>query len=192
MKFTTSIAVLGALATSTAQIIIVPLGPVRGPNTLVLKEIGGVVRNECLTFTNDVRTSPPYLPHTKTNTHQGKIVNAACVNTNADRQVAPGKIFGTDILILQRAWQTQFRADLVGKTACLSFNGTTFRAEDCERRDLLFARFDLGSGRIVSNGDPACLSGHNSRAGQVRSGRVRRKQKKKKSVRNEIGRCTVV
>ena len=28
----------------------------------------------------------------------------------------------------------------------------------------MFSRFDLGSGRIVSNGDPACLSGHDSKA----------------------------
>jgi hypothetical protein len=35
-------------------VVIVPTGPVRGPNTLVFKEIGGVKNNECLTFTNDV------------------------------------------------------------------------------------------------------------------------------------------
>ena len=51
MKFTGSIALFGALA--SAQVII-PTGPVRGPNTLVFKQINGVPNNECLTFTNDV------------------------------------------------------------------------------------------------------------------------------------------
>lgn len=54
MKFTSTLALLGAVA--SAQVVIVPTGPVRGPNTLVFKEIGGVPYNECLTFTNDVRS----------------------------------------------------------------------------------------------------------------------------------------
>ncbi|KAK1826539.1 heterokaryon incompatibility protein-domain-containing protein [Podospora conica] len=146
MKFTTSIALLGAVAATNAQTII-GLGPTRGPNTLVLKQINGVPNNECLTFTND-----------------GIIVNAACALTHADRQITPGKILGTDILIIQRGWQQQFRPDLVGKTACVAFNGTTFRAEDCSRRDLLFARFDVGNGRVVANGEPSCISGYDNAA----------------------------
>ncbi|KAK3986393.1 hypothetical protein QBC44DRAFT_248275 [Cladorrhinum sp. PSN332] len=141
MKFT-GLAFLSALATSTAQVIIVPNGPQRGPNTLVFKEIGGVPNNECLTFTNN-----------------GNIVNAACVWAHADRQVTPGKILGTDVLIIQRSF-APFRPDLVGKQACVAFNQTDFRAEDCERRDLLFARYDVGNGRIVANGHTACLNGH--------------------------------
>ncbi|KAK4163134.1 hypothetical protein QBC43DRAFT_355174 [Cladorrhinum sp. PSN259] len=142
MKFA-GLAFLSALATSTAQVVIVPSGPVRGPNTIVFKEIGGVPNNECLTFTNN-----------------GNIVNAACAWANADRQVTPGKILGTDVLIIQRSFVQQFRPDLMGKTACVAFNQTDFRAEDCARRDLLFARFDVGNGRIVANGHTACLSGH--------------------------------
>lgn len=57
MKFT-GLAFLGTIAASTAQVVIVPTGPVKGPNTLVFKEIGGVPNNECLTFTNNV-CSPP-------------------------------------------------------------------------------------------------------------------------------------
>ncbi|KAK4222138.1 hypothetical protein QBC38DRAFT_402077 [Podospora fimiseda] len=144
MKFT-ALAFLSALATSTAQVVIVPPGPQRGPNTIVFKEINGVKNNECLTFTNN-----------------GNIVNAACAWTHADRQVTPGKILGTDVLIIQRSWIPQFRPDLAGKTACIAFNQTDFRAEDCERRDLLFARFDIGNGRIVANGHTACLSGHDN------------------------------
>lgn len=166
MKFTTSIAFLGAVATTSAQIF-VPTGPVRGPNTLVFKQINGVPNNECLTFTNDVcpptPTPPPHHP-TNTPPPQGTIVNAACALTHADRQITPGKVLGTDILIIQRAWQAQFRPDLVGKTACVAFDGANFRAEDCSRRDLLFARFDVGNGRIVANGEPACISGYDSLA----------------------------
>ncbi|KAM7217668.1 hypothetical protein V8F06_006923 [Rhypophila decipiens] len=145
MKFTSGLALFGALA--SAQVIIIPTGPVKGPNTLVFKEIGGVPNNECLTFTNN-----------------GNIVNAACANTHADRQVTPGKILGTDVLIVQRSFVSQFRPDLVGKTSCVAFNGTSFLADDCARKDILFARFDVGNGRIVSNGHFACLSGHDSKA----------------------------
>ncbi|KAK5655178.1 hypothetical protein OQA88_6077 [Cercophora sp. LCS_1] len=146
MKFT-ALTFLASIAASTAQIVIVPTGPVRSPNTLVFKEIGGVPNNECLTFTNS-----------------GNIVNAACAWTHADRQVTPGKILGTDVLIIQRAWQSQFRPDLVGKQACVAYNEGTFRAEDCARRDLLFVRFDVGNGRIVANGHSACLGGHDDKA----------------------------
>jgi len=92
------------------------------------------------------------------------MVNAACAWTHADRQVAPGKVLNTDILMIQRSFATPFRSDLQGKQACVAFNGTSFRAEDCDRKDLLFARFDIGSGRIVANGHVACLSGHDSKA----------------------------
>jgi len=68
------LAFLGTIAASTAQVVIVPTGPVKGPNTLVFKEIGGVPNNECLTFTNQVcpvpsLTSPPPLssPNAVTN-----------------------------------------------------------------------------------------------------------------------------
>ncbi|KAK4184850.1 hypothetical protein QBC35DRAFT_440662 [Podospora australis] len=147
MKFT-GLALLGVLASSaTAQVVIVPPGAVKGPNTLVFKEIGGVPNNECLTFTNN-----------------GNIVNAACALTHADRQVTPGKILGTDVLVIQRSFAAGFRNDLVGKTACVAFNQqlNIFRAEDCDRKDLLFVRFDVGNGRILANGHTACLSGHDN------------------------------
>lgn len=164
MKFT-ALAFVSAVATSTAQVVIVPPGPVRGPNTLVFKEIGGVVNNECLTFTNNASILPNdicwFLPTQLTIfILQGNIVDAACALANVDRQVTPGKILGTDVLIIQRSFTQQFRPDLAGKTACVAFNQTSFRAEDCDRRDLLFARFDVGNGRIVANGHTACLSGH--------------------------------
>ncbi|KAK4205791.1 hypothetical protein QBC40DRAFT_344576 [Triangularia verruculosa] len=146
MKFTTGLALLSAVATSTAQIL-VPTGPVKGPNTLVFKQNNGVPNNECLTFTNS-----------------GEIVNAACALTHADRQLTPGKILGTDVLIVQRAFAAPLRGDLVGKTACVAFNETTFRAEDCARNDLLFVRFDVGNGRILANGAPVCIGGYDSKA----------------------------
>ena len=68
------------------------------------------------------------------------------------------------MLIVQRSFVQAFRPDLVGKQACVAFNGTSFRAEDCANRGYLTARFDIGNGRIIANGDgwPACLSGHDN------------------------------
>ena len=55
---TTLALVSSTLATVSQAQILVPTGPVRGPNTLVFKEIGGVPNNECLTFTNNVCILP--------------------------------------------------------------------------------------------------------------------------------------
>ena len=60
MKLTTTLTFLGALTATANSQILIPLNPVRGPNTLVFKEIGGVPNNECLTFTNVVRTIIPF------------------------------------------------------------------------------------------------------------------------------------
>ncbi|RWA12898.1 hypothetical protein EKO27_g2192 [Xylaria grammica] len=68
--------------------------------TLVLKEVGGVLGNECLTFRNN-----------------GEIVDAACVNEAADRQITPATINGELALHVQRDFSAGFRADLVGVQA---------------------------------------------------------------------------
>ncbi|KAJ3579113.1 hypothetical protein NPX13_g1450 [Xylaria arbuscula] len=70
-------------------------GAVTG-ETVVLTEIGGVADNECLTFRNN-----------------GEIVDAACVNDAADRQMTPSTINGASALSVQRAFDTGFRPDLV-------------------------------------------------------------------------------
>uniref|UniRef100_A0A0S1MJ53 Secreted protein n=1 Tax=Phakopsora pachyrhizi TaxID=170000 RepID=A0A0S1MJ53_PHAPC len=86
----------------------------RGGQTIVLKEVGGIPGNECMTFTN-----------------AGQAVNAACVNTAADRQVTPSTINGKNVLLIQRSFTAGFRRDLVNKQACLASNGQTLLAQDC-------------------------------------------------------------
>ncbi|KZL79969.1 hypothetical protein CI238_09653 [Colletotrichum incanum] len=116
----------------------------RGPDTLVFKEQGGVPGNECLTFRNN-----------------GEIVNAACVNTAADRQITPSTRNGQDVLLVQRSFSNGFRPDLVNKEACVGFNGTAFRAEDCASRNIEFVA-QQGNNLVAANG--ACLNGHDDKA----------------------------
>ncbi|WYZ43461.1 hypothetical protein EsH8_VI_001160 [Colletotrichum jinshuiense] len=116
----------------------------RGTNTLVFKEQGGVPGNECLTFRNN-----------------GEIVNAACVNTAADRQITPSTKNGQNVLLVQRSFSNGFRPDLVNKEACVGFNGTAFRAEDCASRNVEFVA-QQGNNLIASGG--ACLNGHDNKA----------------------------
>lgn len=112
--------------------------------TLVLFEVGGVPGNECLTFRNN-----------------GEIVNAACVNEAADRQLTPSTLNGADVMIVQRSFSSGFRPDLVGKQVCVGFNGTDFKAEDCQSKDVEFVRF-TGTNMVASGG--ACLNGHDNLA----------------------------
>ncbi|KAI0856582.1 hypothetical protein F4860DRAFT_397291 [Xylaria cubensis] len=117
---------------------------VTGGSTLVLKEIGGVPGNECLTFRNN-----------------GEIVDAACVNEAADRQLTPATVGGTSALQVQRSFSAGFRADLVGVQACLGFNSTHFRASDCADPDVELVSFTGGELRTASG---ACASGHDDLA----------------------------
>ncbi|KAK0649806.1 hypothetical protein B0T16DRAFT_290678, partial [Cercophora newfieldiana] len=117
MKFSTVTVFLGAFATTSAAAVgstVVPQAVQRGATTLVLKEVNGVPGNECLTSRNN-----------------GEIVDAACVNTAADRQLTPSKLNGADVLLVQRTFSNGFRPDLVGKVACVGLNGSHFRAEGC-------------------------------------------------------------
>jgi hypothetical protein len=93
--------------------------------------------------------------------HLGEIVNAACVNEAADRQLTPSTLNGADVVIVQRSFSSGFRPDLVGKQVCVGFNGTDFKAEDCQSKDVEFVRF-TGINMVASGG--ACLNGHDDLA----------------------------
>ncbi|KAL6703842.1 hypothetical protein ACN47E_009061 [Coniothyrium glycines] len=116
----------------------------KGRQTLVLREVGGIPGNECLTFRNN-----------------GEIVDAACVNTAADRQVTPSTVGGNNVLAVQRSFSSGFRPDLVNTDACVGFNGTHFKATDCATNDLDPVSFQ--NGQLVS-ASGACQSGHDSAA----------------------------
>ncbi|KAI1801064.1 hypothetical protein F4811DRAFT_480016 [Daldinia bambusicola] len=119
----------------------------QGGNTLVLKEVNGVPGNECLTFRNN-----------------GEIVDAACVNTAADRQITPTRLNGNSVLRVQRSFTAGFRPDLVGVNACVGFNGTHFRAEDCSASNIELVQFDGTALRAPSG---ACAQGHDGAAQMV-------------------------
>ncbi|KAF2177608.1 hypothetical protein K469DRAFT_742477 [Zopfia rhizophila CBS 207.26] len=116
----------------------------KGSETLVLKEVGGVAGNECLTFRNN-----------------GEIVDAACVNTAVDRQLTPSTINGASVLAVERTFSAGFRQDLVNTQACVGFNGTNFLAQDCAAADLDPVSFE--NGQLVS-ASGACQSGHDAKA----------------------------
>ncbi|KAJ4983194.1 hypothetical protein SVAN01_11294 [Stagonosporopsis vannaccii] len=115
-----------------------------GAQTLVLKEVGGVPGNECLTFRNN-----------------GEIVDAACVTTSEDRQLTPSSVGGADVLAVQRDFSNGFRPDLVDTTPCVGFNGTHFKALDCTDPNLDPVSFR--NGQLVS-ASGACQSGHDDAA----------------------------
>ncbi|KIL85034.1 hypothetical protein FAVG1_11907 [Fusarium avenaceum] len=112
--------------------------------TVVFTEINGIPGNECLTFRNN-----------------GEIVDAACVNTAADRQVTPSTVNGQNALQVQRTFTAGFRPDLVDVQACIGFNGTHFRAEDCNAQGVEPVTFQ--NGQLVASGG-ACASGHDDLA----------------------------
>ncbi|KAJ4251084.1 hypothetical protein NW762_011735 [Fusarium torreyae] len=112
--------------------------------TVVFTEINGVPGNECLTFRNN-----------------GEIVDAACVNDAIDRQITPTTVNGQNALQVQRTFTPDFRADLVNVQACVGFNGTHFRAEDCNAQGVEPVTFQ--NGQLVASGG-ACASGHDDLA----------------------------
>ncbi|KAL6922475.1 hypothetical protein ACHAPO_011181 [Fusarium lateritium] len=112
--------------------------------TVVFTEINGIPGNECLTFRNN-----------------GEIVDAACVNTAADRQVTPSTVNGQNTLVVQRTFTAGFRPDLVDVQACVGFNGTHFRAEGCDAQGIEPVTFQ--NGQLVASGG-ACASGHDDLA----------------------------
>ena len=87
------------------------------------------------------------------------MVDAACVNEAADRQVTPSA--GGELRV-QRAFSAGFRPDLVDiDAACVGFNGTHFRAEDCAAPGIELVQFDGAELRAPSG---ACASGHDDLA----------------------------
>ncbi|KAH8200808.1 hypothetical protein TruAng_005045 [Truncatella angustata] len=114
-------------------------------STVVLKEVNGIPGNECLTFRNN-----------------GEIVDAACVNTAADRQLTPATVSGGSALKVQRTFTAGFRPDLVNVDACVGFNGTHFRASDCADSSVELVTFNQ-NGELVASGG-ACASGHDNLA----------------------------
>ena len=87
------------------------------------------------------------------------MVDAACVNEAADRQLTPT----ADGLRVQRGFDVGFRPDLVGiEAACVGFNGTHFRAEDCSAPGIELVQFDGAELRAAESG--ACASGHDDLA----------------------------
>ncbi|KAG7122905.1 hypothetical protein HYQ44_020194 [Verticillium longisporum] len=61
-----------------------------------------------------------------------------------------------------RAFSAGFRPDLVGVQACVGFNGTHFRAEDCAAGAGVELVAFTGTNVVASGG--ACLNGHDERA----------------------------
>lgn len=136
-------------------------GLLLGDQTLVLKESGGVPGNECITFRNNGIIWSICILHQSNSHGLGEMVDAACVNTAADRQLTPSTISGSDVLAVQRTFTAGFRQDLVGKEVCVGFNGTTFLAQDCASSNLDPVSFVRGELRSASG---ACQSGHDDAA----------------------------
>lgn len=88
-------------------------------------------------------------------------MDAACVNTAADRQLTPSTIDGNNVLVVERSFSNGFRPDLVDADACVGFNGTHFKALDCAENNLDPVSFQ--NGQLVS-ASGACQSGHDSAA----------------------------
>ncbi|KAL1593167.1 hypothetical protein SLS60_010775 [Paraconiothyrium brasiliense] len=116
----------------------------RGATTIVLKETLGVPGNECITFRNN-----------------GEMVDAACVNTAADRQLQASTVNGQPVLAVQRSFTAGFRQDLVGVDACVGNNGTTFKALPCDDANLDPVTFS-NNNLVAASG--ACQSGHDGAA----------------------------
>lgn len=91
----------------------------------------------------------------------GEIVDAACVNTAADRQMTPTTQSGTSALKVQRTFTADFRSDLVNTQACVGFNGTHFLATSCTASGVELVSFQNGELKAASG---ACASGHDSAA----------------------------
>jgi hypothetical protein len=77
------------------------------------------------------------------------MVEAASVNTAADRQITPFTTSsGTNVLLIQRGFTAGFRPNLVNKQACVGFNGMTFLAQDCAASSMKFV--NLVGGQLKS------------------------------------------
>jgi hypothetical protein len=91
------------------------------------------------------------------------MVDAACVNTAADRQVTPStNAAGDNVLLVQRSFDAGFRPDLVGKDVCVGFNGTDFLAQDCASSTQFVS---LVGGELKAG--TACQSGHDSAVSHI-------------------------
>jgi hypothetical protein len=134
----------------------------KGSQTIVLKEVGGVPGNECLTFRNNGKTTSNLVARNLCSKRPaGEIVDAACVNTAADRQLTPSTVGGNNVLAVQRSFSNGFRPDLVNVDACVGFNGTHFKALDCAGNN--FDPVSFQNGQLVS-ASGACQSGHDGKA----------------------------
>lgn len=156
---TLSALILAGLATYASAAITI------GSQTITLKEINGVPGNECLTFRNNgnpaLLSRYPPLPLLHTNPALGEIVDAACVTTSSDRQITPStSSTGQSVLFVNRAFSAGFRPDLVGKQPCVGFNGTDFKALDCNAAGTVFV--SLVGGQLKAG--TACDSGHDGKA----------------------------
>ena len=88
------------------------------------------------------------------------MVDAACVNTAADRQITPSTdASGNSVLLVQRTFTAGFRPDLVGVQACVGSNGTDFLAQDCATSTNLVT---FSGGQLKAG--TACASGHDGAA----------------------------
>ena len=91
------------------------------------------------------------------------MVDAACVDTSADRQITPSTLNGQNVLLVQRTFTADFRSDLVDVDACVGFNGTDFKAEPCTSSDVTLVTYTGGSSGEMTAGT-VCASGHNDAA----------------------------
>ncbi|KAF3394908.1 hypothetical protein DPV78_008508 [Talaromyces pinophilus] len=93
----------------------------------------------------------------------GEIVDAACVNTSADRQIIPSTLGNQNVLLTQCSFIAGFQPDLVNAQACVGFNGTDFLAQDCAIPNIDFVSFTAG-GELRSGRSGACQSGRDGLA----------------------------
>ena len=84
------------------------------------------------------------------------MVDAACVNESADRQMTPDTINGQSVLRVQRSFTADFRPDLVNVQACVGFNGTDFKAVDCNGAQAVV----FTGGQLRTTDGSVCASGH--------------------------------
>ncbi|KAL0580125.1 hypothetical protein V5O48_001901 [Marasmius crinis-equi] len=117
----------------------------RNGDTLVLADDAvPIPGNECITFRNN-----------------GEMVEAACVNTAVDRQITPGTTAsGQSVLFVERQFGAAQAARLVGVQPCVGFNGTHFRAEDCNAfsaNGVQAVTFE--NGQLVVAGTQVCSNG---------------------------------
>jgi len=87
----------------------------------------------------------------------GETVDAACMNTTADRQLTLSALTGANVLAVQRSISNGFRRDLVDTPACVGFNGTDFKALNCA--DNVLNPVSFQNGQLV-RASGACQSGH--------------------------------